>query len=414
MARSTFIPRCPAILALVIAPIAAQAQNNIEVPFQPNQALAAFKERAWSLKEGRIQVISDIPFSQASATCLRIQAVIRNMDQVFDGMRARRKADDLAIWIILDRNEYLSAAHLVGGRSASNTSGLATYDDEDTNVFVNGLKWTTIQHECWHAANSIFLQEMPSWMDEGLAEVFEDGVFFGDQFAIGELPPRKLGRALSVLQSGGFVPLSTFLQQGDQWGHQLRRGVAAGKNQYLEAWSIMYFLLFGDNGAHRHKVNTMMRMINQGQSWRSALHQAIGSDSQTLKAFEETIVRFLRQAQPIDLEATHGAFRAWAEEWAATLPPNGEVDPAELAESLRSWMADPIYGIATRDLTGRIQINSDREDLPPIVSVNPLDGMSWTISWEPKPPPDEKSDNEDQSKQLDPPFTTSVRWGFSS
>ncbi|MCH2160527.1 MAG: DUF1570 domain-containing protein, partial [Phycisphaerales bacterium] len=291
----TFGIRICAILVALALSRAGMAQKAPEIPNQPNLAFAAFKNRAWSLKEGRIQVVSDIQPENASRTCLRIQSLIRTIDLVFEGMKPRRDTEDLVIWIINGRNDYLSALKVVTGADGSHSSGMATYRGTETNVFVHGLKWNTIQHECWHAANSIFVPDLPSWMDEGIAEVIERGTFVDDTFMVGGMSSNQLGKAKANL-SKWWVSLPIFLQRGDQWHQQLKTGSDAGRQQYVQAWSIMQFLLFGDEGAHRHRVNAYMAGMNKGQSERSALHYAIGSDAKSIGNLERSIVRYVQTA----------------------------------------------------------------------------------------------------------------------
>ena len=56
----------------------------------------------------------------------------------------------------------------------------------------------TLQHEAFHQfAHETFGPNVPVWLDEGLAQVFEEAVWTGNGFVVGQVPPRRV-RQLSL------------------------------------------------------------------------------------------------------------------------------------------------------------------------------------------------------------------------
>jgi hypothetical protein len=252
-------------------------------------------------------------------------------------------------------------------------------------------------------------------MDEGIAEIFEDGTFIGEQFAIGDLPRSTLSQTRSLLASDGFVPLSMFFQQGEQWSHQLRHGTEQGRIQYVQAWAIMHFLLFGEEGAHRQRVNGMLRRMNRGQSWHSALHDEVGSGERDLAALERAIVRYFRDATPVDTRAMHDNLRTWAEEQAKALSARRSIDADSLPDLLAASSGKEPSPAAKRNLQRRINLRHSRQGQPPIVRIDPLHGLSWTITWTALDPERDEADTADKAHRETPTrYEANVVWGLSS
>src|SRR5436309_10317166 len=51
----------------------------------------------------------------------------------------------------------------------------------------------TLQHEAFHQfAQSAIAPNLAPWINEGLATVFEEGIFMGRSFTLGQVPPRRV------------------------------------------------------------------------------------------------------------------------------------------------------------------------------------------------------------------------------
>src|SRR6185437_8222678 len=56
----------------------------------------------------------------------------------------------------------------------------------------DGLR-RTLQHEAFHQfAFRAIGPELPIWLNEGLAQIFEEGIWTGSQFIIGQVAPRRV------------------------------------------------------------------------------------------------------------------------------------------------------------------------------------------------------------------------------
>src|SRR5947208_15875271 len=51
----------------------------------------------------------------------------------------------------------------------------------------------TLQHEAFHQfAHTVVSPNIPVWLNEGLAQVFEEGVWNGENFSLEQVPPRRI------------------------------------------------------------------------------------------------------------------------------------------------------------------------------------------------------------------------------
>jgi len=69
----------------------------------------------------------------------------------------------------------------------------------------DGLR-RTLQHEAFHQfAYSAIGPNLPVWLNEGLAQIFEEGIWTGKNFVIGQVPPRRLRQLEYDLHERRFV-----------------------------------------------------------------------------------------------------------------------------------------------------------------------------------------------------------------
>lgn len=376
--------RIAALLVFVLSS-SAFAQRGTEVAVEPGKAFVAFQHRAWERAEGRIRVFSDTNPDEADATFERIQSIVVAIDNdVFDGMQPRRQASELQVWLLQDRNDYLSTLRMIAGANGANTGGMAVARGAETHVFVYGLNWSTIQHELWHAANSLFVPNIPTWLDEGIATVFEKGTFIGSQFVLGNAPTSWLTHARILKEKEeGWVPLAEFVQSDEDWNQRVADGLDEGRDQYVQAWAIAHFFLFADEGEHRHRVNTMLKRLHQGQDEAAALRAGLGRNLKAVEALERTIHEFIESATETNMVATHQMLETWAKAHAREFPDKGRINPVTLDTkmSLARWMIDARHESDKRNIRAKTRVKAGRRSDPPLITINRLDGAQWTITW---------------------------------
>jgi len=136
--------------------------------------------------------------------------------------------------------------------------------------------WHTVQHEGFHQfAHAVIGGTLPPWLDEGLAEYFGEGIFTGDGFLTGAVPPWRLERLKSEINGDAdavkLQPIRQIMLLGaDEWNSQMSLA------NYDQAWSMVYFLVHGDNGRYQHAFAACIRALASGQPFERAWLDTLG------------------------------------------------------------------------------------------------------------------------------------------
>jgi Protein of unknown function (DUF1570) len=107
----------------------------------------------------------------------------------------------------------------------------------------------TLYHEACHAYFATFVyanaDKMPSWLQEGLAQIFESAILDGMEFRVGHLDPARVDRLRSAGRHGTLPGLDSLLRAGPrQFSASHIREKAATDGYYLSAWALTHYLIF--------------------------------------------------------------------------------------------------------------------------------------------------------------------------
>ncbi len=135
--------------------------------------------------------------------------------------------------------------------------------------------WHTIQHEGFHqfvhfAMNS---QKIPIWANEGLAEYFGEGVFTGDNFYTGFVPPERLRRVQRMLKDNQFPTLYSMMTMSHTtWNTQLKL------EHYDQAWMMVHFLAHAENGKYQKAFQRFLQAAGLARNWEPVWQRFFGGD----------------------------------------------------------------------------------------------------------------------------------------
>jgi hypothetical protein len=163
----------------------------------------------------------------------------------------------------------------------------------------DGLR-RTLQHEAFHQfAYTAIGPNLPVWLNEGLAQIFEEGIWTGKNFIIGQVPPRRLRQLEYDTHERRFVPFKDFLSMSDaQWQHDLG-DIYVAASHYSQAWAMTHFLIFAtdENGQpkYRARLINMLKMLHEGDTADNAFQRAF---SDNYDGFQQRFLEFTRSLQP--------------------------------------------------------------------------------------------------------------------
>ncbi|MDQ3440328.1 MAG: DUF1570 domain-containing protein, partial [Planctomycetota bacterium] len=201
-------------------------------------------------------------------------------DEKFEVYLFAKRAD----YMRLTQNRFPNT----GGIFMSSRNLLAAYLEGQGR---DGLR-RAMQHEAFHQfAFAAIGPGLPTWLNEGLAQYFEEGIWTGSQFRFGQIPPRRVRQLRHDLSRKQIVPFRTMLATTDaQWEKTLTGDPDRGATQYNQAWAMTHYLVHGVNGdvKYRPLLIDMLKRIHAGADAQVAFTEAFSPNVDGFQArFEE-------------------------------------------------------------------------------------------------------------------------------
>ena len=156
----------------------------------------------------------------------------------------------------------------------------------------------TLQHEAFHQfAYNAISPDLPIWLNEGLAQFFEESLWNGAGLQVGEVPPRRVRQLQSDIRAKRMIPFGTLLSMTDaQWAKQLSTSRELGSVQYNQSWAMVHFLVMAHNTRkgedqflYRDRVIDLLRLLHSGKPADEAFQIAFGTN---IQAFEQRFTEY--------------------------------------------------------------------------------------------------------------------------
>jgi hypothetical protein len=160
----------------------------------------------------------------------------------------------------------------------------------------------TLYHEAFHAYVGGFVYpaagpgELPRWLNEGMAQVFETAVFEAGELRIGHADRARLEKAQEALARKEFPALADVLAAGPKVfvvAHAGQRPEA--DRAYVATWALASYLMFDRRVLGSAGLDAFLRSVNAGEDPRKAFEQLTG---QSPGEFEKAFHRWLRRLLP--------------------------------------------------------------------------------------------------------------------
>ena len=260
------------IVAALLLPVAMGTAQD--------RALAAWWDRAPTYSSKFYRIRTDLPRAEA-------QRLSRHLDAVHEaylrqlGSLNPRAPEALDVLIFHRRDDYRLTMRARFGVDATGTGGMFVRGGTGSALafWTEGLPrhrlYHVIQHEGFHQfASSRFGNDLPLWVNEGLAEYFGTAVLDGTTFIAGQANARVLEQLHDGLERGAMVPFRRMLAMSHEaWADSVRSGDAALR--YHQAWSMVHFLINGEGGRYRKAFEAYLRAMNRGHTPDVALARSL-------------------------------------------------------------------------------------------------------------------------------------------
>jgi len=194
------------------------------------------------------------------------EAAIR-VGKMFEEYRERTKGfsgqirEKLPLYLFKSEDEY----HAAGGPAA--TGGYFNGKAMLVGVFgkhPDANTWRLLQHVGFYQfADAVIDRNMPVWALEGMGDYFGEGIFTGDSYVMGGIPPERLRRLKTEISGGGGSHLPTVNQivpmDRALWAAQIGNARNSDK-----AWSMVHFLVHGEGGKYQKLFVNYILDLNHG------------------------------------------------------------------------------------------------------------------------------------------------------
>ncbi|HUJ71559.1 MAG TPA: DUF1570 domain-containing protein [Verrucomicrobiae bacterium] len=274
-----------ALVALVIAPALIADDNS-----PPN--LADFT----IVTSGRYQVLAQGGHQIGLEVNMFMNAILNQYEKYFNNWSAKEGARVVVFDNAADFRKY------AGNITSLTHAGLAGYchfkTDEAGNQFYelvtyqNQNLWRVLAHEGFHQFIGYEMgQQIPIWLNEGMAQYFETAYIIGQHFHVGDVSRNKLLYAQALILSKKAPPLAQ-LVSWDRATFYANANVA-----YPMSWALVYYLLNSNNDRFQQsEFHRYMQDLKYGQNDLKSFQRRFGSDIDRLQPdFEDYILHLKPQ-----------------------------------------------------------------------------------------------------------------------
>ena len=303
----------------------------------------------------------------------------------FSGKPGNKK---LPFYLFRERADYEKAGGMPGSAGVFMTRGTDKKLMAIAGEELSDRTWHVVQHEGFHQFADATIGELPTWVNEGLAEYFGEGVWTGDGFVVGVVPPRRLEVIQEGIREKGFRPLPAMMQVTlREWNLNL-----AAEN-YHQAWAMSHFLAHADDGKYQAAFVNFVRGVNKKVPWQKAWEQSFGSAAGFEKVWAEWWLKQdpagtddLRTRATLCTLASYAA-RAQATKQLPTELPGliKAVESGELKFKGDLWLPPSLFARAAkemkRDKSKFSFVPAAEKNQPPKLLAERPDGVRMTASF---------------------------------
>ncbi|MEM8873334.1 MAG: DUF1570 domain-containing protein [Planctomycetota bacterium] len=160
-----------------------------------------------------------------------------------------------------------------------------------------------LRHEGFHQfAHAVIDHDIPVWLNEGIAQLFEEGIWVEEgnasRLVLGQVPPTRLRRLLVDGKSGKLMPLDQLMALDSEawWANMADPDTSA--MQYNLAWAAAHFLVYDEQGGDhrlRRRLLHALKLMHAGYGADVAMRRSFGDD---YRPMQSAFLQYCNQLRP--------------------------------------------------------------------------------------------------------------------
>ena len=217
-------------------------------------------KNAWELKTEHFVIKSNVSPQLITDLGKAMEQCFAELANVFS---AKTKLKNIPIDVFATQEQFIRNSAESGFPSSSNTLGYFWWRGDESGIrcFYTGTPeqtMSTLFHECSHLVLHSVCGDnpVPTWANEGLAVFFESAERDDKSMKLQTIPFDRLWH------------LKRMMKEGDLSLNQLctLSGVREySVDYYPQGWSLIYYMLYADNGKYRTAFNGFFQMMTKGK-----------------------------------------------------------------------------------------------------------------------------------------------------
>lgn len=271
------------LLPLLLAPALAPRAAGAAAP--PSTVAGGLRV----MHTARYRVHTDLEYALAEDLGRRMDAMYDEYARRLSNFDAPRSGSKFDVYLFARRKDYLKFV----GPGMANTFGVTV---PDLNIVASFLEEqgrdnlrATLKHEAFHQfAHSVIHKNLPPWLDEGMAVMFQEGIWTGRSFRLGQVPPRRVRQLRHDIANGRVVDFrQMMILPLEQWNAATERDRFAGGRNYNQSWAMCHFLVYaGEDGKPKYRARflDMLKRIQNGTDASEAFKQAFSPNVEGFQA----------------------------------------------------------------------------------------------------------------------------------
>jgi hypothetical protein len=255
--------------------------------------------RGERISTSHYQIQTDLDPDLAKTLAIQMDAMYDEYARRFAGLAPSPGGAPFRVYLFANRADYLRFT----GPLYQNTGGLFMPRRGALAAFLEGQGREglrrTLQHEAFHQfTHAAMGRQLPPWLNEGLAQVFEESIWTGDGFLLYQVPPRRVRRSIADRSAGRLIPFTTFATLTDeQWSAAFTGDPSRGEAQYNQAWAMVQFLARSTDAGGRPRLPrliALLQLLHEGRNSAIAFKEIFPDGAELNREFSS----FVAQLRP--------------------------------------------------------------------------------------------------------------------